>query len=31
MDLDCICEEIGCMDLEDQLDELLSDEQQVQK
>lgn len=26
LDLDCICEEVSGMDLEDQLDELLSDE-----
>lgn len=26
-DLDCICEEVGCMDLEDQLEELLADDE----
>lgn len=29
LDLDCICEDIGCLDLEDQLEELLFTDETV--
>lgn len=29
IEIDCICEETSCLDLEDQLDALLADEEQT--